>query len=139
MQHSFPNSRCFCYSIRKQNTGWIVDFPGWNTYCLSLMFTIFLNLLSTTRSLPQHQCVAQKFNTCEVITFQGSPFCLQICVIVLVLHSSGIPSLIASFSTPVIHIAPSSPSAFTTSIGRPKQSGPHALVFFTFLNCVMTS
>ena len=31
----------FSCTIRKQNNGWIVDFPGWKLYCISLMFTIF--------------------------------------------------------------------------------------------------
>ena len=70
--NSFPNSLCFSCSIRKQNNGWIVDFPGWNPYCISLMFTIFLNLLSTT--LSHNFNVWLKFYTSEVITFQGVSF-----------------------------------------------------------------
>ena len=69
-------------------------------------------------------------------------FIIYLGVIVPVIHSSGIPSLshIASFSTSVIHIDPSSPSTFATSIG--KQSGPHVLLILSsyyFLNNVMTS
>ena len=53
-QTSFATFRTLCVflaaSIRRHNNGRIVDFPGWNPYCLSLMFTISVNLFSVTHS-----------------------------------------------------------------------------------------
>ena len=68
-------------------------------------------------SLPPLQLLVKKCITTEVY-FMFKDMCY--------LHSSVIPSLIASFSIFVIHIAPSSPSDFATSIG--KQSGQHPTV-----------
>ena len=74
--YSFPNSLCFSCSIRKKNNCWIVDFPGWNPYCLSLMFTIFLSLFSTSTTLSHNFNVWLKslINTSEIVTFQWVSF-----------------------------------------------------------------
>ena len=59
----------FSCSIRMQNNGWIVDFPGWNPYNLS-----HFSQSAFYHSLPHLQCVAQTSNTPEVVTFRWVSF-----------------------------------------------------------------